>query len=224
MELIENKLFELRDRDYAEFNKKIIKSRRDPIIGVRTPLLREMATWVRKNGYTDEFLSELPHKYFEENNLHAFIISDIKNYDDCLKKVIVFLPFVNNWATCDQMSPKIFAHKRELIEDIKKWLCSDKTFTIRFGILMLMKHFSDELFKNEYLDYVASIDNDNYYVKMMAAWYFATLLAKQYDAAMPYLIENRLKKWIHNKTIQKALDSYRISPQKKELLRRLRLK
>jgi 3-methyladenine DNA glycosylase AlkD len=205
---------------------KIIPSA-DPesIIGVRTPELRNMAKDILKSGNHISFLEELPHKYFEENQLHAFIISGIKDLDECMEKLEIFLPYVDNWATCDQMSPKIFKkHKDVLLTHIKEWIESDKTYTIRFGVGMLMEHFLDEDFDPAYPEMVASIESDEYYVNMMRAWYFATALAKQYDAVIPYIEERRLDKWTHNKTIQKAVESYRITPEGKDYLKTLRIR
>ena len=172
-----------------------------------------------------EFLSVLPHEYFDEMQLHAFIISGIRDYDECMEEVERFLPFVNNWATCDQLSPKAFAkHKPELLEHIKAWISSDRTYTVRFAIGMLMTHFLDADFRDEYLKMVSAVRSEEYYINMMIAWYFATALAKQWDAAIPYIEERRLSKWVHNKTIQKAIESYRITEEQKDYLRTLRIK
>ena len=173
---------------------------------------------------TEEFLHDLPHKYFDEDQLHAFIISLIKDFESCIKEVDGFLPYVNNWATCDQMSPVIFKkHRRELLIHIKRWIASDKTYTVRFGIGMLMQHFLDDAFDVSCPEMVANVSSDEYYVNMMRAWYFATALAKQYETALPYITEYRLDAWTHNKTISKAVDSYRITDEQKSFLKGLRL-
>lgn len=226
IEEIRNKLFELQDIKYRDFQSGLIPTAEQGMfIGVRTPELRKYAKELAKKEGIDEFLSDLPHKYFDENQLQAFIISEIKDYDKCVKELNNFLPFVDNWATCDQMSPKVFKkHKGELLKEISKWLKSDKTYTIRFAIGMLMQHFLDEGFDEKYLEEVSKIRSDEYYINMMIAWYFATALAKQYDATIPYIQEKRLDAWTHNKTIQKAVESYRITPETKEYLRSLKIK
>ena len=212
------------DQKYRDFQIKLIPTV-DPenVIGVRTPILRKMAKeYCRKEGI-DAFLQELPHMYFDENQLHAFLLSEIRDYDDCITKTEQFLPFIDNWATCDQLSPKVFRkHRQDLLCHIRKWLSSGHTYTIRFAIGMLMQHFLDEDFDREYPEMVAGIRSDEYYVNMMIAWYFATALAKQYEAAIRYLKEGRLDIWTHNKTIRKAIESYRITPGQKEYLRSLK--
>ena len=225
MKEITDKLYELRDEEYGRFTARLMPTV-DPasVLGVRTPDLRQIAKWVYKNGLYDEFFAELPHRFFEENNLHAFVIENIKDYDECLRQVNAFLPYVDNWATCDQMSPKVFKKHPELIDSIREWTASDNTYTVRFGIGMLMRFFLDEGFKPEYLDLVADIKSDEYYINMMIAWFFATALCKQYDAALPYITANRLDKWTHNKTIQKAIESYRITDVQKQELRALKIK
>ncbi len=224
MNNIKDELFKLQDKKYGEFQVKLIPTA-DPnsFIGVRTPDLRNLAKkLVKENKYTD-FLKELPHKYFDENQLHAFIISEMKDYDECITYINDFLPYIDNWATCDQMSPKIFKkHKDKLIEQINIWLKSKETYTIRFGIGMLMQYFLDDEFKPSYLKMVSSIKSKEYYVNMMIAWYFATALAKQYEATIPYIENNKLDNWTHNKTIQKAIESYRITQEQKEYLKTLK--
>lgn len=223
---IKERLFKLQDKKYGEFQIKLIPTvNPESIIGVRTKELRELAKEMIKDNNYEEFLNDLPHKYFEENQLHAFIISEIKDYDECLNYISEFLPYVDNWATCDQMSPKVFKkHHDKLIEEIKKWIKSNKTYTIRFGICALMQHYLDDDFKKEYLSFVYSIKSDEYYVNMMKAWYFATALAKQYEDAVKVLEENYLDTWTHNKTIQKAIESYRITSEQKTHLRSLKHK
>lgn len=222
---IRNELFKNQDEKYRDFQAKLlptIDSR--TVIGVRTPVLRALAKRIYKENDFYEFMNDLPHKYFDENQLHAFLICEIKNFDTCLEELNKFLPFVDNWATCDQMSPKIFKkHKAELLNQIKSWLSSKKTYTVRFAVGMLMQHFLDEDFDLEYPNMVSSIRFDEYYVRMMIAWYFATALAKQYDATIPFLENRILEKSSHNKAIQKALESYRVPPERKAYLRTLKI-
>ena len=226
IEEIRKELFNMQDIEYRDFQSGLIPtSEKDIFIGVRTPNLRKYAKQLVKKEGIDIFLSALPHKYFDENQLHAFIISEIKDYDECVKELNKFLPFVDNWATCDQMSPKVFKeHKEELLKEISKWFESDRTYTIRFAIGMLMQHFLDEDFDGKYLEQVSKIRSDEYYINMMIAWYFATALAKQYDAAILYIQKKILDTWTHNKTIQKAIESYRITQETKEYLRSLKIK
>ena len=224
--MIRDELFSLRDEEYAVFQARIVPTV-DPgrVIGVRTPQLRKLAKELAGKEETEAFLKQLPHEYFEEDQLHAFIISGMKKYPECLRELEAFLPFIDNWATCDQLSPKVFAkHKAELLGPVGEWIASGETYKVRFGIKMLMEHFLDEDFDPSYPETVARIRSDEYYVRMMAAWYFATALAKQYDTAVTFLEDRRLDEWTHNKTIQKAIESYRISPEKKEYLRGLRIK
>lgn len=224
-ESIRKMLFSLADEKYRVFQCRIIPTvSPETVLGVRTPELRRYAKILIKENDTDNFLNSLPHVYFEENQLHAFIISELKNYDECIGRVNVFLPYIDNWATCDQLSPKVFGKNRiRLYEEIKNWIASEKTYTIRFGIGMLMQHFLDDDFDPEYPEIVSEIHSDEYYVNMMIAWYFATALAKQYETVIPYIEQKRLDKWTHNKTIQKAVESYRISADKKEYLKKLKI-
>ena len=225
-EEIDKKLFELQDRDYREFQSKIIPTVGiEHFIGVRTPELRKFAGELVKREDYGDFLSDLPHKYFDEDQLHAFMISSMKDYDKCVEELEKFLPYVDNWATCDQMSPKIFKkHKSELLDKIDIWISSDKTYTVRFAIGMLMEHFLDEDFDIRYPGKVANIRSEEYYIKMMIAWYFATALAKQYEAVIPFIENDRLDVWTHNKTIQKSVESYRITAERKAYLRSLKRK
>ena len=221
---IQEELFMLQDKQYAVFQRKLLPTI-DPtmIIGVRTPLLRAYAKKVAIMDTMYDFLRDLPHQYFDENQLHAFILSSEKDFDICLEEVERFLPYIDNWATCDQLSPKIFKkHLDELLPHIETWLMSEATYTIRFGIGMLMQYYLDDAFELRYADAVATVKSEEYYVNMMIAWYFATALAKQYDSILLYLKENRLDEWTHNKTIQKAIESYRISPEQKEYLKTLK--
>ena len=220
-----DELFNLKDEKYKELQAKIIPNiSSDSIIGVRTPLLRELSKKLVKDDYSS-FLNDLPHKYFDENQLHAFIISEIKDYDECILYLNKFLPYVDNWATCDQMSPKVFKKNTDkLLEQIKVWIKSNEVYTIRFGIGMLMQYYLDDNFKLEYLEMVSKIKSDEYYVNMMIAWFFATALVKQYEATLPFIEGKKLDVWTHNKTIQKAIESYRISLEQKEYLRSLKVK
>ena len=223
---IRKNLKENADLKYREMQKTIIPTADpDSIIGVRTPELRMMAKALAKRDDIDEFLSDLPHKSFDENQLHAFVLSEMKDYDACMEKLNAFLPYVDNWATCDQMSPKIFKkHKDELLKQIKVWLKSKETYTIRFAIGMLMEHFLDEDFDPAYPKMVSMIRSEEYYINMMIAWYFATALAKQYDAVLPYIEEKKLSDWTHNKAIQKSVESYRITDEQKAYLKTLKVK
>ena len=223
---IREELFLQQDENYRIFQSKLTPTvNSDFFIGVRTPVLRKMARQFAGREDIDVFLTDLPHRYFDENQLHAFIIAGIKDYGRCLKAVDTFLPYVDNWATCDQMSPKVFGKRQtELLEEIKRWIASRETYTVRFGIKLLMQHYLDEEFDRGYPQLVAGIRSEEYYVRMMVAWYFATALAKQYDVAVTFLEERRLDDWTHNKTIQKAVESYRISQSQKEYLRSLKIK
>lgn len=226
MNQIQTQLFELQDLKYRDFHTKLMPGiDKETIIGIRVPVLRKFAREFAKTEEADCFLRELPHRYYEENNLHMMLISGILDYEKCLMEKERFLPFVNNWATCDMPTPKCFVkHKQELFPVIKKWIASDETYTIRYGIGTLMKLYLDEDFKEEYIKLVTEVESDEYYVNMMIAWYLATALAKQWDAAIPYLREHRLSSWVHKKTIQKAVESYRITEEQKRYLKSLRYK
>lgn len=215
----------LQDISYADFQAKLIPNiPRYLFIGVRVPELRKLAKKVIEDPETSKFLKDLPHKYYDENMLHGLIISEIKNYDACLVAVDEFLPYVDNWAVCDIMSPKIFKkNKKALLEKIKEWSASEKTYTCRFGIEMLMSHFLDDDFKAEYLEIALSVKSEDYYVQMMVAWFFATALAKEWDATIKYIEDHRLDRWTHNKAIQKARESRRITPKEKEYLKSLKV-
>lgn len=223
---IRERLFSLQDIKYRDFQVKLIPGKTaDVMIGVRTPELRKLAKEYGKRSDIEEFLNDLPHKYFDEDQLHAFIISDIKDYIECMDEVVRFLPYVDNWATCDQLSPKVFRkHKPALAIQADRWMDSTETYTIRFGIGMLMQHFLDDDFDPKYPERTAGLRSDEYYVNMMIAWYFATALAKQWDTVIPYIENKRLDTWTHNKTIQKAIESYRITPEQKEYLKGLKVK
>lgn len=222
---IQVELFKNQDEKYRDFQAKLLPTvNPQTVIGVRTPVLRAFAKNLYKENDFSDFFDDLPHKYFDENQLHAFLISEIKDFDFCIEELNKFLPFVDNWATCDQMSPKIFKkHKKELLAQIKIWILSEKTYTLRFAVGMLMQYFLDEDFSLEFPKMILKIYSEEYYVKMMIAWYFATALAKQYDAVLPFLENKSLEKWTHNKAIQKALESYRISDEQKKYLRTLKV-
>ena len=223
---IRKTLISMQDEKYRVFQVKLFPTV-DPetVIGVRTPDLRSYAKKLLKEEGISAFLSDLPHRYFDENQLHAFILSELKDYGKCMEEVNRFLPYVDNWATCDQMSPKVFKKNRpQLLEQIRIWLKSDRTYTIRFAIGMLMEHYLDDAFDISYPEVVAVIRSDEYYVNMIIAWYFATALAKQYDEILPFIENRRLDVWTHNKAIQKAIESYRITPEQKEYLKRLKIK
>ena len=222
---IREELFNKSDAKYRDFQAKLIPTvKPESIIGVRTPELRKMAKVYAKNVNIDAFLNDLPHNYFDENQLHAFILSELKDYNTCVSSLERFLPYIDNWATCDQLSPKILKKNRDKLHDkISIWLDSGKTYTVRFAIGMIMEHYLDTDFRPDYLERVSRIVSDEYYINMMIAWYFATALAKQYDDTVPYIENKRLPLWVHNKTIQKARESFRISPEMKEELYQLRV-
>lgn len=224
MDYIQKRLFEMQDLKYREFHSRLMPTvEKEKVIGVRTPELRKFAKEISKTDYAKEFLKILPHEYYEENNLHAFLIEEIGDYDFCVAELNRFLPYVDNWATCDMMRPKIFKkHLSELLDEIEIWLHSKDTYTVRYGIEMLMVYFLDENFSPEYPETVSKIRSDEYYIKMMVAWYFATALSKRYDDVLPYLEQNRLDADTHNKTIRKAVESYRISDERKNYLRTLK--
>ena len=218
------KMYDLQDLKYRDMQIRIIPTVEPAsVIGVRTPELRAMAKELLKAGEYKDFLEDLPHKYFEENQLHAFIISGIKDLRECMEELEKFLPYVDNWATCDQMSPKIFMKHREvLFAHIKEWIKSDKTYTVRFGVGMLMEHFLDDDYDPKYPEMIAGLRSEEYYVNMMIAWYFATALAKQYESILPYIEQKRLDDWTHNKAIQKSLESRRIGDEQKLYLKSLK--
>ena len=226
MTSLQERLFAMQDKQYAAFQAKLTPG--VPVvsfIGIRVPVLRKFAKEFTKETECKEFLQQLPHEYYDENMLHGLLISEVKDYEECILLTDRFLPFVDNWAVCDIMSPKVFAkHKKELLAKIKTWSKSSHVYTCRFGIEALMSHYLDKDFKAEYLEIPASVRSEEYYVKMMVAWFFATALAKQWDQAIPYIEQKRLAPWTHNKTIQKAIESYRITPEQKEYLRTLKIK
>ena len=226
MTSLQERLFAMQDKQYAAFQAKLTPGVPvESFIGIRVPVLRKFAKEFTKEAECKDFLQQLPHEYYDENMLHGLLISEVKDYEECIRLTDRFLPFVDNWAVCDIMSPKVFAkHKKELLAKIKTWSKSSHVYTCRFGIETLMSHYLDKDFKAEYLEIPASVRSEEYYVKMMVAWFFATALAKQWDATIPYIEQNRLAPWTHNKTIQKAIESYRITPEQKEYLRTLKIK
>ena len=225
MTKLQKSLLELKDEGYKAFHSKLMPTVDDSlIIGVRTPVLRKFALDFIKTPEAQRFLNELPHKYYEENNLHAFLLEKEQDYKKLIERLDAFLPFVDNWATCDMMKPKIFKnHKTELLKDIYRWMSSDDTYAVRYGINCLMTYYLDRDFKEEYLGKVIEVESEEYYINMMRAWYFATALSKQYDSAVTVIENKLLDKWTHNKTIQKAVESYCISDDKKLYLKELKI-
>ena len=223
---LQKKLIVAGDQKHKAFSSKLMPTI-DPgtVLGIKTPELRAIAKEFAKDPASKAFVKQLPHEYFEENCIHAFLIANMKDFDECIKALDAFLPYVDNWATCDTMRPRIFdKHKRELLTSIDRWLADDKVYTIRFGFEMLMNLYLDDSFDPKFLKKVSGIKSDEYYVNMMIAWYFATALAKQYKATIPYLETQTLDTWTHNKTIQKAIESYRITEEQKAYLRTLKIK
>lgn len=221
---VQARLWDMQDLSYREFHSKLIPTvPLETIIGVRTPALRKFAKDFAKTPEAAEFLQALPHQYYEENNLHGFLIETMKDYRQAILALDAFLPYVDNWATCDLMRPNVFRkHLPELLTQIQIWMASEHPYTVRFGIEMLMTFYLDGEFQPKHLDWVAAIRSEEYYVNMMIAWYFATALVKQWDAALPYIQQYRLESWTHRKTIQKAVESYRISDERKAYLKHLR--
>lgn len=216
-------LNENQDETYRQMQIRLLPNLDpDSIIGVRTPMLRTIAKQLEDGS---AFLENLPHRYFEENQIHSFLLEREKNFDAAVSEIERFLPFVDNWATCDQLRPRCFQKNRQkLLPYIQKWISSDEPYTVRFGVGMLMVHFLDEDFEESLLELPTGVQSREYYVQMMIAWYYATALAKQYKTTLPYISGYRLDKWTHNKTIQKAVESYRVSPEHKRELLRYRLK
>lgn len=225
-ERIREELFSMQDLSYREFHSRLMPDvEKDTVIGIRVPVLRKYVKELAKDPEIGEFLEDLPHRYYEENNVHGFLIQQMKEYGQCMEELENFLPYINNWATCDMTSPKVFKkHKEELLEAVRRWIVSDHVYTVRYGIGMLMQHYLDKDFREEYPQMVSEIRSEEYYVNMMIAWYFATALAKQYETILPYIEKQKLDVWTHNKTIQKACESYRITPEQKAYLRTLKIK
>ena len=221
MKEIQQLLFELQDMAYRDFHSRLMPDiDKETVIGIRVPVLRKYAKSIAGTELAEKFIKELPHRYYEENNLHMMLITGIKDYARCLTEIERFLPYIDNWATCDFPAPKCFEnHKEDLLPVIKRWIASSETYTIRYGIGMLMRLYLDADFDPEYLELVAGVKSDEYYVNMMIAWYMATALAKQWDAVIPYIEEHRMSDWVHRKTIQKAVESYRITDEQKKYLK-----
>lgn len=221
---VREKLFALQDGQYRDFHSALMPTvDKEKIIGVRVPELRKLAKELYKNGAGDEYIKNLPHAYYEEDNIHAFIVEQIKDFDVCMSETERFLPFIDNWATCDMFSPKVFAKHTDIIYNKSlEWILSDKTYMIRYGIGMLMRYFLDDKFNKDILKIVASVKSDEYYVNMMIAWFFATALAKQYGSTVEYVENGKLDTWVHNKIIQKAVESNRIDAETKKYLKTLK--
>jgi len=226
MTAIQERLFAQQDAEYAAFQRPLMPTvGEEAFIGVRTPALRSLAKELRGTAEAEAFLRTLPHVYFEENQLHAFLIALEKDFDTALALTGAFLPYVDNWATCDQLTPKAFRKNRAALGGkVNEWITSEHEYTVRFAIKMLMDHFLDDAFSSEVLETVTAVRREKYYIRMMQAWFFATALAKQYEATIPFLEQNRLDLWVHNKTIQKAVESFRITPEQKAYLKTLRRK
>lgn len=223
---VRKSLLQMQDKGYRDFHSKLMpQTDPDTIIGVRMPQLRKFCKEFSKTPQSQEFMDILPHEYYEENNLHGLLIENIRDYERCMYELERFLPYIDNWATCDLIAPKVFSkHKEELLVHIRKWLGSGHVYTVRFGIGMLMRHYLDDDYRREYPDMVSGLRSDEYYINMMTAWYFATALAKQYDEVLPYIENRKLDVWTHNKTIQKARESRRVSQEHKDYLNTLRIK
>ena len=223
---IQKRLYAMQDKEYRSFQSRLMPTvNPDKIIGVRIPKIRELARDVIKNepGIAADFLVELPHHYYEEDNLHVFLVNRTKDFDACLMQVEAFLPHLDNWATCDSFRPQSFArHRQQVLAKARGWMTSDHCYTVRFGIGCMMSYFLDKDFSPEQLELVGEISSEEYYVRMMQAWYFATALAKQYQPTLAYLGKNNLEVWTHNKTIQKAVESHRITAEQKALLRKMK--
>ena len=214
-------LFTNQDLKYKAFHEKLMPTiNQDTVIGVRTPVLKKVAKEYYGSELQKKFIKKLPHKYYEENNLHAFFIAEIKDFDECVEEIEKFLPYIDNWATCDGLRSKCFKkNAKKLLPYIEKWMKSEHTYTVRFAMEMLMVYFLDELFAKKYPEMGASVKSEEYYIKMMQAWYFATALAKQWESVFPYITDNKLPLWVHNKTIRKAIESFRITEEQKRTLR-----
>ena len=223
---LQKRLFKMQDLKYRDFHSKLMPNvPYDAVIGVRVPELRKFSKEFAKTEESRAFIKQLPHKYYEENNVHAFVLEQIRDYDTAIMETEKFLPYIDNWATCDMFLPKAFKRNTDkLILKINEWIKSDDTYTVRYAIGLLLKLYLDEGFRAEYLQTVAAVRSDEYYVNMMIAWYFATALAKQYDVTISYIIEKRLDTWTHNKAIQKAIESNRISKETKEYLKGFKIK
>lgn len=221
---IQEELFKLQDISYKEFHSKLIPTiDKNTIIGIRIPLLRSYAMKIKYTKEADKFLNTLPHTYYDENVLHALLLSEMTDYETFIKSLQAFLPYIDNWAVCDVLKPKsIKKHKQLFIDEIKSWISSKDTYTIRFGVVMLMTYYLDEDYQKDYLNYPLQVKSDEYYVNMAISWFYATALAKHYDEVVKILKDKKLSVWVHNKTIQKAIESYRITKEQKEELKKLK--
>ncbi len=221
---IQEELFKLQDISYKEFHSKLIPTiDKNTIIGIRIPLLRSYAMKIKHTKEADKFLNTLPHTYYDENVLHALLLSEMTDYETFIKSIQAFLPYIDNWAVCDVLKPKsIKKHKQIFIDEIKSWISSKDTYTIRFGVVMLMTYYLDENYQKNYLSYPLQVKSDEYYVNMAISWFYATALAKHYDEVVKILKDKKLSVWVHNKTIQKAIESYRITKEQKEELKKLK--
>lgn len=225
MKQITDLLFSKQDIKYRDFQAPLFPTvDKEKIIGIRLPELKKLAKEIKNQDIAVAFLNELPHNYFEENMLHAVLICLMKDYEKCLKEIEKFLPYVDNWGVCDTIIPKVFLkHREDLLFHINRWINSKNTYTVRFAIKMLMSFYLDDSFKEEYMELVSKVKSEEYYIKMMVAWYFATALAKQYDIAIKYIENKKLSPWVHNKTIQKSIESYRVSEEHKNYLKSLKV-
>lgn len=229
IEEIKDYLLKNQDLQYKQFHSSLMPTiNSEVVIGIKVPILRNYTKELLKKYATQSFIpffKDLPHQYYEENNIHAFLIEKINNYDECLFQLEQFLPYIDNWATCDMLNPKVFSkNKDKLLKKINEWIKSSHTYTIRFGIGMLMRYFLDKDFNSSYLELVYSIKSEEYYVNMMKAWFFATALTKQYDATLPIIQNKKLDIWTHNKAIQKAIESFRVPAEHKQYLKTLKIK
>ena len=222
--ILYDRLMKEKDDRYREFQVKLVPNiSPETIVGIRTPQLRTIAKEIYESKNRDEFLKDLPHKYYEENLIHFFVLSMFKDFEQCVQAVEVFLPFVDCWPVSDQATPKSFRkNHQKLLPYIRKWIASDHIYTARFGLRMLMNEYLGEDFREEYLELAASKRGEDYYLKMMIAWFFATALAKRYDETITYFEDRRLDEWVHRKAIQKATESFRVTDAHKEYLKSLR--
>lgn len=223
---IQKKLFELQDLKYRDFHSKLMPTVcKDKIIGVRVPQLRKFSKELNKSELKEDFLNSLPHKYYEEDNLHAFLIEQINDFDECISALDNFLLFIDNWATCDMLTPKVLGKNSDLLyKKIQEWVKSEHAYTVRFAVVTLMKFFMDESLDKNHLNLLLSIKSDEYYINMSIAWYLATALSSGWDLVIPYIENQKFDKWVHNKAIQKANESYRITKEQKDYLKTLKVK
>lgn len=224
--IIREKLKELQDLEYKDFIFKLTPTLNyDSIIGIRIPNLRNLAKEIYNTQTAKDFLNCVPHKYFEENTLHVMLLEKIRDFNTAVFEVDRFLKYIDNWSVCDNRSPVAFKNNTDsLFPYIKKWIKDEHIYTVRYGVKKLMDYYLDEHFEKEHLMIVAKVEQKDYYINMMTAWYFATALAKQYEDTVPIIEKRILPKWTHNKTIQKAVESFRITDEQKDYLRSLKIK